>query len=129
LISFEAAFSDLPRREVHLGAQLLAYQSSTSSFQGSWAQPQLAGQVAVHAVEVGRPVVHAGLSGDSAAFDARGRELAWCPSTFRGVTVVSVPLGSQTTVYQRLGNWVLWLAFATLVAAIMIPPIMARWRR
>jgi len=94
LISFEATFSDLPRREVQLGAQLLAYQSSTSTFQGSWAQPQLASQVAVHAVEVGRPGVHAGLSGDSSAFDARGRQLAWCPSTYRGVIVVSVPLGS-----------------------------------
>jgi apolipoprotein N-acyltransferase len=62
LISFEATFSDLPRREVQLGAQLLVYQSSTSTFQGSWAQPQLASQVAVHAVEVGRTAVHTGLS-------------------------------------------------------------------
>jgi apolipoprotein N-acyltransferase len=126
LISFEATFSDLPRREVHLGAQLLAYQSSTSSFQGSWAQPQLASQVAVHAVEVGRPAVHAGLSGNSAAFDARGRELAWRPSTYRGVIVVSVPLGSQTTVYQRLGDWVPALALAVLGAAIMVATVRSR---
>jgi apolipoprotein N-acyltransferase len=117
LISFEATFSDLPRREVQLGAQLLAYQSSTSTFQGSWAQPQLASQVAVHAVEVGRAAVHAGLSGDSAAFDARGRELAWRPSTYRGPIVVDVPLGSVTTVYQRLGDWVLAMAFSILAAA------------
>ena len=73
LISFETTFSDLPRREVQLGAQLLVYQSSTSTFQGSWAQPQLASQVAVHAVEVGRAAVHTGLSGVSSAFDAEGR--------------------------------------------------------
>ena len=88
LISFEATFSDLPRREVQLGAQLLVYQSSTSTFQGSWAQPQLASQVAVHAVEVGRAAVHTGLSGVSSAFDAEGRQLAWGPSTYRGVIVV-----------------------------------------
>ncbi len=117
LISFEATFSDLPRREVQLGAQVLAYQSSTSTFQGSWAQPQLASQAAVHAVEVGRPAVHTALSGDSAAFDARGRKLAWCSSTYRGVIVVSVPLGSVTTVYQRLGDWVLALAFSILAGA------------
>ena len=117
LISYEATFSDLPRREVQLGAQLLVYQSSTSTFQGSWAQPQLASQAAVHAVEVGRAAVHAGLSGDSAAFDARGRKLAWCPSGYRGVTVVEVPLGSVTTGYQRLGDWVLGLAFSVLAAA------------
>ncbi|MEZ0365171.1 apolipoprotein N-acyltransferase [Mycobacterium sp. pUA109] len=119
LVSVEATFSDLPRREVQLGAQLLAYQSSTSTFQGSWAQPQLAAQIAVHAVEVGRPAVHAGLSGISAAFDARGHELAWCASTYRGVTVVTVPLGSPTTLYQRLGDWVLALAFAILAAAAL----------
>jgi apolipoprotein N-acyltransferase len=117
LISFETTFSDLPRHEAQLGAQLLVYQSSTSTYQGSWAQPQLASQVAVHAVEVGRPAVHAGLSGDSAAFDARGRQLTWCPSGYRGATVVSVPLGSVNTVYQRLGDWVVALAFAILASA------------
>jgi apolipoprotein N-acyltransferase len=117
LISFEAMFSDLARREVQLGAQLLAYQSSTSTYQGSWAQPQLAAQAAVHAAEVGRPAVHAALSGVSAAFDARGRQLAWYPAANRGVVVVDVPLASQTTVYQRLGNWVLTLPFAILAGA------------
>ena len=117
LISFESTFSDLPRREVQLGAQLLAYQSSTSTYQGSWAQPQLASQVAVHAVEVGHPAVHAGLSGVSSAFDARGRELAWYPSANRGVIVVDLPLGSHTTVFQRIGNWVLALALALSILA------------
>ena len=114
LISFETTFSDLPRREVQLGAELLAYQSSTSTYQGSWAQPQLASMVAVHAVEVGHPAVHAGLSGVSSAFDARGRELGWFPAAERGVIVVDVPLGSQTTVYQRLGDWVWGWRFRSL---------------
>jgi apolipoprotein N-acyltransferase len=117
LISYEATFSDLPRREVQLGAQVLAYQSSTSTFQGSWAQPQLASQAAVHAVEVGRPAVQTALSGDSAAFDASGRQLAWCSSDYRGVIVVRVPLDSVTTIYQRLGDWVLALAFSILAGA------------
>jgi apolipoprotein N-acyltransferase len=117
LISYEATFSDLARREAQLGAELLVYQSSTSSFQGSWAQPQLAAQPAVHAVEVGRPAVHVGLSGDSSAFDLRGRRLAWCPSSFRGVIVVSVPLGSNVTPYLRLGDWVSVTAFVILTGA------------
>jgi apolipoprotein N-acyltransferase len=61
--------------------------------------------------------VHAGLSGDSSAFDARGGQLAWCPSTYRGVTVVSVPLGSVDTVYQQVGDWVVALAFSILAGA------------
>ena len=117
LVSYETLFSDLARREAQLGAELLVYQSSTSSFQGSWAQPQLAAQPAVRAVEAGRPAVHVGLSGDSSAFDARGHRLAWCPSEFRGVVVVSVPLRSEATPYQRLGDWVPVLAFVILAGA------------
>lgn len=124
LVSYEALFSDLARREARDGAALLVYQSSTSSFQGSWAQPQLAAQPAVRAVEAGRPAVHAGLSGDSSAFDAQGHRLAWCPPDFRGVTVVSVPLGSSVTPYQRLGDWVPVLAVVMLGAFALF-----RWRR
>jgi apolipoprotein N-acyltransferase len=114
LVSYETLFSDLARREAQLGAALLVYQSSTSSYQGSWAQPQLAAQPAVRAVEAGLPAVHAGLSGDSSAFDSRGHRLAWCPSGFRGVVVVSVPLGSAATPYRRLGEWVPVTAFVIL---------------
>ena len=116
LISFEATFSDLPRREARLGAELLAYQSSTSTYQGSWAQPQLASMTAVHAVEVGRPAVHAGLSGVSSAFDARGRKIGWLPASARGILVVDVPLGSTTTVYDRLGDWVIVLSLLVFTA-------------
>jgi apolipoprotein N-acyltransferase len=124
LVSYETLFSDLARREAQLGAGLLVYQSSTSSFQGSWAQPQLAAQPAVRAVEAGLPAVHAGLSGDSSAFDARGHRLAWCPSGFRGVIVVSVPLGSDATVYRRLGDWVPVTAFVILGGVALL-----RWHR
>ncbi|HWT47824.1 MAG TPA: apolipoprotein N-acyltransferase [Mycobacterium sp.] len=124
LVSYETLFSDLARREARLGAELLVYQSSTSTFQRSWAQPQLAAQPAVRAVEAGRPAVHVGLSGDSSAFDLRGHRLAWCPSGFRGVIVVSVPLESNATLYQRLGDWVPVMAFVILGGVGFI-----RWRR
>lgn len=113
LISFETMFSDLARAAVRRGAELLVYQSSTSSYQGSWAQPQLAAMPAVHAVETGRPAVHAALSGVSSAFDARGRRLAWMPAAEREVTVVGVPLDARTTLYQRWGDW-------TIVAALVV---------
>lgn len=113
LISFETMFSDLARAAVRRGAELLVYQSSTSSYQSSWAQPQLATMPAVHAVETGRPAVHAALSGVSSAFDTRGRRLAWIPAAERGVSVVDVPLDARTTLYQRWGGW-------TIVAALVV---------
>jgi apolipoprotein N-acyltransferase len=126
LISFETTFSDLPRREVQLGAQLLTYQSSTSTFQGTWAQAQLASQAAVHAAEVGHPAVHTGLSGVSSAFDARGRQLAWYPAAERGAIVVDVPLDAHTTAFQRLGNWVLVFAFSILAGATAVATVRSR---
>lgn len=116
LISFETLFSDLARREVELGADLLAYQSATSSYQGSWAQPQLASMPAVHAVETGRPAVHAALSGVSSAFDAQGRRLAWSPASERGATVVDVPLGARSTAYVGWGDWVIGVALVVVTA-------------
>ncbi len=120
LISYEATFSDLARRATELGAELLAYQTSTSTFQGSWAQPQLASQSAVRAVEVGRPAVHAALSGDSSAFDAHGRRLVWLGSDYRGATVVDIPLASGATVYQRLGDWTLAMAISIVAGAAIL---------
>ena len=116
LISFEATFSDLPRREVQLGAELLAYQSSTSTYQGSWAQPSW--RAWSRSTQSRWDTRRArGLSGVSSAFDAHGRKLAWFPATSHGVIVVDVPLGSRTTVYQRIGDWVLALAFSIVVCA------------
>ncbi|WP_198045510.1 apolipoprotein N-acyltransferase [Kitasatospora mediocidica] len=118
LICFESAFPDMARNEVAKGAQLIVYQTSTSSFQGSWAQPQHASLAAVRAAETGRPVVQSGLTGVSAAFDAQGRQLAWYPPSFTGSFTVQVPLVSGTTPYDRAGDWVLALAFSTLAGAV-----------
>ncbi|WP_395110711.1 apolipoprotein N-acyltransferase [Actinomadura sp. SCN-SB] len=117
LICFESTFPDLGRAVVRRGAQLLVYQSSTSTFQGSWAPPQHASLVAVRAAETGRPAVQAALSGVSTAFDARGRRLAWMDTDRRGSTVVTlhIPPSASRTPYDRLGDYVAYLA--ALIAA------------
>lgn len=104
LICFESAFPDMARTEVADGAQLLVYQAATSTFQGSWAQPQHASLAAVRAMETGRPAVQVSLTGDSAAFDAHGRVLAWHGAGYRGAFAVDVPLVSGSTPYQRAGT-------------------------
>jgi apolipoprotein N-acyltransferase len=43
------------------------------------------------------------------------------------VVVVSVPLGSNTTLYQRLGDWVPVMAFAILSGAVGVE--FFRWHR
>lgn len=117
LVCFELAFSDLGRRLARTGAQVIVVQSSTSTFQGSWAPEQHTSLAAVRAVETGRPVVHATLSGVSAAFDAQGRRLTWFGAERRGAYVAEVPITAGTTPYVRLGDWVPAAAFVGLLLA------------
>jgi apolipoprotein N-acyltransferase len=121
LICFESSFPDLSRNLARLGADLVVVQSATTTFQDTWGPQQHASLAAVRAVESGRPVVQASIAGVSTAFDPEGRKLAWEPTTWRGATVIDVPLSRETTIYDRFGAWVpggaaLALALAGAVA-------------
>ena len=94
LICFESAFPDMSRVDADRGAQVIVYQTSDSTFEASWAPAQHAALRAVRAAETGRPVVQAALTGDSAAFDARGRQLAFAGTSYRGVVLVHLELPS-----------------------------------
>jgi apolipoprotein N-acyltransferase len=123
LVCFESAFPDLARNLAARGAEVVVVQTADTTFQGSWGQDQHASLSAVRAVEAGRPVVHAAISGTSAAFDARGRRLAWAPATFRGAAVVTLPLTAERTPYVRVGDVVplacgVALAVGAAVAAV-----------
>jgi len=126
LICFESAFPDMSRVDTDHGAQLIVYQTSDSTWQAGWewAQPQHAALSALRAAETGRPVVQAALTGDSVAFDPRGRLLAWKGSNFRGVAIVrlGLPPASARTLYDRLGDYVPWtaVAIAALAAGIAL---------
>ena len=121
LICFESSFPDMSRVDTDHGAQVIIYQTSDSTFQGSWAPAQHAALGAVRAAETGRPVVQAALTGDSAAFDARGRLLGWAGTADRGVIPVTIalPAASARTPYDRLGDYVPWIAIGVVVLAVM----------
>ncbi|HET6952720.1 MAG TPA: apolipoprotein N-acyltransferase [Acidimicrobiales bacterium] len=125
LICFESAFPDMARRLAGMGADVIVVQSSTSTFQQSWAPEQHASLAAVRAVETGRPVVHATLTGVSAGFDATGRRLVWLGTSERGTYVADLPLARGRTPYVRYGDWVV-VASVVVVAAALGP---AGWRR
>jgi apolipoprotein N-acyltransferase len=122
LICFESAFPDMSRVDTDLGAQLIVYQSATSTFQGTWGPDQHASLSAVRAAETGRPAVQAALTGVTAAFDARGRLLAWMGQSSHGV--VSVRLGlpptSAKTFYDGAGDYVPWSAVAIVILATLV---------
>ena len=124
LVCFESAFPDMSRVTADQGAQLIVYQSATSTFQGTWGPDQHASLGALRAAETGRPAVQAALTGDSVAFDARGRQLAWLDQSGRGVVTVrlSLPAATARTFYDQAGDYVMWagVAVAALAALVML---------
>lgn len=127
LISYESTFPDMRRELALIGAEVTVVQGSSWTFQGTWAQPQQASFEAVRAVESGRPAVLIAVSGTSAAFDARGRRLAWVPADRQESFIVEVPLSQEDTPYVRFGDWVVWLSAALSVGAVAEAVIRRLW--
>ena len=128
LVCFESAFPDMSRVDADKGAQLIVYQSETVTFQGTWGPDQHGSLAAVRAAETGRPVVQAALTGDTVAFDARGRQLLWLGQSGHGVVTVhlALPSGTAQTLYDQWGDYVLWTSLAIAVLAALV--MLARFR-
>ncbi|MFG1811445.1 apolipoprotein N-acyltransferase [Streptomyces sp. NPDC049040] len=118
LVCFETAFPDMSRHLAGDGAQVLVAQSSTSSFQHSWAPAQHASLAALRAAESRRPMVHATLTGISAVYDADGRRVGRRIGTGGSASAVyDVPLASGRSLYVRFGDWVPHLALLLVLSA------------
>ncbi|MEU5892636.1 apolipoprotein N-acyltransferase [Streptomyces sp. NPDC047461] len=107
MVCFESAFPDMSRHLAEDGAEVLIAQSSTSTFQHSWAPGQHASLAALRAAETGRPMVHATLTGVSAVYGPEGQRVgSWLGTSASTTTVYEVPLATGVTPYVRFGDWV-----------------------
>ncbi|MFD4220285.1 apolipoprotein N-acyltransferase [Streptomyces griseus] len=126
LVCFESAFPDMSRRLVRDGAQVLVAQSATSTFQDSWAPAQHASLGALRAAENGRPMVHATLTGISAAYGPRGERVGRPLGTDASAAeVFDLPLARGGTLYGRLGDWPVYGALAALAALCAVEGLRA----
>lgn len=117
MVCFETAFPDMSRHLAGDGADVLVAQSSTSSFQHSWAPAQHASLGALRAAETGRPFVHSTLTGVSAVYDASGRRVgSWLGTEASTTAVYDVPLADGVTPYVRYGDWPVHGALLVLLA-------------
>ncbi|SCK58737.1 apolipoprotein N-acyltransferase [Streptomyces sp. WMMB 322] len=115
LVCFESAFPDMSRQLALDGAGLIITQSSTSTFQDSWAPAQHASLGALRAAETGRPMVHATLTGISAVYAPRGERTGPWLGTDRSTSeIYTVPLATGETLYLRTGDWIVHVAPAAL---------------
>ncbi|MFJ2439353.1 hypothetical protein ACIOWG_02580 [Streptomyces sp. NPDC087658] len=101
------------------GARLLVAQSSTSSFQGSWAPERHVSLAAPRAAETGRPMVHAALTGVSTVFGPAGERVGGPIGTGRSAAaVLDVPPAGGTIPYVRFGDRAVGCALAVLAALL-----------
>jgi apolipoprotein N-acyltransferase len=111
-ICYEAIYAGLAREFVNNGAQLLTTITNDAWFGRSSAASQHFEQAGIRAVEQGRYLVRSANTGISGGFDPYGRVLARTELFTAVTTMVDVRLLSGRTVYNAIGDTIVYLAFA-----------------
>jgi apolipoprotein N-acyltransferase len=120
VICFESAFTPLMRDSVREGAETIVVSTNNRSYRRSPNSAQHVALSQMSAAAVGRPVLHASISGITAVIDSDG-DVRRTTQLFRN-EVVS---GDITTVrgdtpYVRFGDWVEWACLLGLAGAVVV---------
>jgi apolipoprotein N-acyltransferase len=120
-ICFENAFPSLDRAFASEGAEFLVVTINNASYGYTAASRQHLVMSRILAVEDGRWVVHAAVSGISAVIDPTGRVVAE-RGLFRDAVIRHQILAStRRTIYVRFGDWPVWLSFGLVMFAFGTP--------
>lgn len=126
VICFETLFSDLVRSNVLAGddAGLILSITNDASFQRSAEPDQHLAQSRMRAIETGRWVVHAALSGSSAFVDPEGRVHDATELFTQAVIRRELPLAVGRTPFLALGD-VLGVVGAGVLLLLLLVPVTA----
>jgi apolipoprotein N-acyltransferase len=111
VICFENAFPDLVRRFIARNAGFLVVSTNNATFLKSPASAQHVVMSELRAVENGRWVVHAAISGISAIVDHRGRVVGETALFKPALLRADIPQGNARTVFNVIGGWIPMLFF------------------
>ncbi len=128
VICFESAFTPLMRKSVQKGAQVIVVTTNNRSYRRSPNSAQHVALSQMSAAAVGRPVLHASISGITAVIDAHG-DISQTTHLFQNAIVT----GRVTTVrgetpYVRFGDWVEWACLIGLAGAVVVAVTRRRLR-
>jgi len=127
IICFENAFADLVRDFVTEDEGFLVVSTNNSTFGISAAPEQHIVLSELRAVESGRWVVHAALSGISAVISPDGEVVQETGLFEPAVLRSTIPTASGTTIYDAVGGW-LPLVFLVLLGLAYLGPRRAERR-
>jgi apolipoprotein N-acyltransferase len=120
-ICYENSFPAIDRSMVRQGAALLVVTINNASYERTAASEQHLQMSRLRAVENGRWVIHAAVSGISAFIDPEGRVVdsrgLFEPAVMRHEVVAS----SRTTIYTRFGEWVPWASLVLALGVFVLP--------
>jgi apolipoprotein N-acyltransferase len=118
-ICFENVFPDLFRGFVRAGAGLVVVTTNDSSFLESPASREHVIMSQLRAVENGRWIVQAAISGESAIVDPRGRVVRHTALFRSAILRYRVPTSTSHTLYTRLGDWFPWACGLAVGVALL----------
>lgn len=127
-ICFENAFAEVERAMVLDGAQFLVLTINNASYGMSSASRQHLVMSRVRAIETGRWVVHAAISGITAVIDPSGQIVATRGLFEPGITRATIGTSDRITPATRLGDLPAGIAVAITVLALALPPSRRRSR-
>ncbi len=121
VICFENSFPGIDRDLTRRGAEVLVVITNNASYGFSAASRQQLLMSQLRAVENGRWVVHAAITGVSAFIAPDGRVVAETRLFEPGILRHTVRASGALTPYVRLGDWVVWASLALVAGLVAIP--------
>lgn len=121
VICFENAFPDLVRQFVTAETGFLVVSTNNATFRRSPAAAQHLALSELRAVETGRWVVHAGITGISAVVDVRGRVLDRTELFEAALLRARVPQAQGRTPFNVIGGWLPSLFVLGAALALLSP--------
>ena len=111
LICFDSIYESLAIKTVRDGAELLAISTNDCWFRDSAAVYQHNSHAILRAVENGRYVVRSANTGMSSILTDKGEVVEFLEPLVEGYIIGDVKLTTDETLYTKVGNVIVWMAF------------------
>jgi apolipoprotein N-acyltransferase len=113
MICFDFSFTDVGRRLSRQGAQVFIVPSLFGSTLTGYTHPHLVFQ----AVENRVTAVMSDIAFNPAIVDSNGHviKLSMSPEGREEILVADIPLGPGLSIYARVGDWLGWLCFCSMM--------------
>jgi apolipoprotein N-acyltransferase len=120
-ICFENSFPSLPRAAVRAGATFLVVPVNNASYGFTAASDQHLQMSRLRAVETGRWIVDAGVSGVTAFIDPSGRVVSRTELFRTAILRGQIRTSTEATWYVRLGDLLPWVCLMFVMGLVIAP--------